>query len=248
MATSLADCDAMIEACRAAGTVLTVGHQRRWNPSYRAARDAIRAGAIGRLINGYAMWSTGRVGSVGTHYFDALNMVVDDTVAWVSGRLDPASQPQPQWPDILDPGGMGTLVYRNGARITVDAMEDTHSSYDVYLFGTRGQLHVLRDGREFRYWAHDEEVPARQMYSQGPPIPAREPPAAPTTPRPEDWQVGLEELLECIGGQREPASTGAHGRHALEVIAALHLSSRNNMQPVSLPLTGDAVQLDLKFR
>jgi hypothetical protein len=86
------------------------------------------------------------------------------------------------------------------------------------------------------------------MYSQGPPIPAREPPAAPTAPRPEDWQVGLQDLLECIDGQREPASTGAHGRHALEVIAALHLSSRNNMQPVSLPVTGDALQFDLKFR
>jgi predicted dehydrogenase len=249
MATSLADCDAMIDACRASGTILTVGHQRRWNPNYRVARRAIRDGAIGRLVNGYVMWSTGRLGSVGTHYFDALNMVIDDEVAWVSGRLDPASTPQPQWPDILDPGGMGTLVYRNGARIAVDAMEDTHTAFNMYHFGTKGQLHVLRDGREFRLWALDEEVPARQMYAQGTPLPQRELAVVPGgAPSSADWQAGLEELLACVDQQREPSSTAAHGRHALEVIAALHLSSRHNMQPVALPLRGEVARLDLKFR
>jgi predicted dehydrogenase len=211
-------------------------------------RDVLREGAIGRLISGHALWSSGRVGSVGTHYFDAINMLVDDQVAWVSGRLDPASQPQPQWPDILDPGGMATLVYQNGARITVDAMENTHSSFDVYLFGTKGQLHFLRDGREVQYWAFDEEVPARTRYSPSPPVPARAPPVTAAGPGPEDWQAGLQDLLSCIGQQRQPESTGGHGRHALEVIVALHESSRQSMQPIHLPLTGDAVQRDLRFR
>jgi predicted dehydrogenase len=249
MATSLADCDAMTEACRAAGAVLTVGHQRRWNPSYRAARDAIRAGAIGRPISGYVTWSSGRIGSVGTHFFDALNLVVDDEVAWVSGRLDPTSTPQPQWPDLLDPGGMGFLVYRNGLRVAVDAMDDVRSSFDIYLLGDKGRMHVLRDAAEFRYWARERAITPQEAYREQVPIPARELPGAPPGERLLGTELdGLRELLACIEQRREPSSTGAHGRHALEIIVALHLSSRDNMRPVHLPLAGDALHLDLRFR
>jgi predicted dehydrogenase len=250
MATSLADCDAMIAACREAGTVLTVGHQRRWSRSYAAARDAIRAGAIGRPINGSAAWSSARIGSVGTHYLDMLNMVVDDQVAWVSGRLDPTSRPQPRWPDILDPGAMGIIAYRNGLRVALDAMEDTCSHFDILLTGNKGKLHVLRDGAEFLYWARDAEVTPVEAYRSQGALQLRSLPGAPTGERTTAGteKEGLTELLDCIERRREPSSTGAHGRHALEVIAALHLSSRNNMQPVHLPLTGEAVQLDLKFR
>ena len=55
-------------------------------------------------------------------------------------------------------------------------------------------------------------------------------------------------MLECIGSGREPLSSATHGRHALEVIAALHHSSRSNMQPVSLPLAPEVAARDLKFR
>jgi predicted dehydrogenase len=249
MATSLADCDAMIAACREAGAVLTVGHQRRWNPYYQAARDAIRAGAIGKPINGYVSWSSARIGSVGTHFLDALNMVVDDEVAWVSGRLDSESKPQPQWPDILDPGAMGVVVYRGGLRVALDAMEDTCSSFDILLTGNKGQLHVLRDAAEYRYWARDAEVTSREAYRDQSALPPKELPGAPRGERVIGTEKeGLAELLACIEHKREPSSTGAHGRHALETIVAFHLSSRNNMQPVQLPLTGEAVQLDLRFR
>jgi predicted dehydrogenase len=250
MATRLADCDAMIAACREAGTVLTVGHQRRWSRSYAAARDAIRAGAIGRPINGSVAWSSARIGSVGTHFLDVLNMVVDDQVAWVSGRLDPASRPQPRWPDILDPGAMGLIVYRNGLRVALDAMEDTCSHFDILLTGNKGKLHVLRDAAEFHYWARDAEVTPLEAYRSQEALQPRELPGAPTGARTTAGTeaVGLAELLECIERRREPSSTGTHGRHALETIVALHLSSRQNMQPVHLPLTGEAAQLDLRFR
>jgi len=248
LATSLADCDAMIEACRASGTVLSVGHQRRWWPEYHAARDAIRAGDLGRLVHGYMYWSTGRVGSMGTHIFDALNIIVDDEVEWVSGRLDPTSEPWPQWPDLLDPGAMGFIVYRNGVRVAVDVMDDVRQPIDILLFGTRGRLHFLEDGAHIKYWARDEEPEG--PYDGFVPLPER-PFAAPPPPKDKSTHgtvEGLAELLDCIEQKREPSSTGAHGRHVMEIIVAFHLSSQDNMQPVRLPLTGEALQLDLRFR
>lgn len=47
MATTTADALAMITAAEQAGRLLTVFHQRRWDPDFRVIREAVRAGAIG---------------------------------------------------------------------------------------------------------------------------------------------------------------------------------------------------------
>ena len=49
MATSVGDCRRMIEACRKAGTVISVGYHQRFRESNRRVRDLIQAGAIGRV-------------------------------------------------------------------------------------------------------------------------------------------------------------------------------------------------------
>src|SRR4051794_606585 len=72
MACSLADADQMIADCEAAGTVLTIGHQRRWMEQIRRVRAAIKEGAIGRPTHGYVYWASGRIGTEGTHFLDAI--------------------------------------------------------------------------------------------------------------------------------------------------------------------------------
>ena len=49
MATTRADADAMVEAARAHGRVLLVGHMWRYRPEVIAFRDAIRAGRFGSV-------------------------------------------------------------------------------------------------------------------------------------------------------------------------------------------------------
>jgi len=49
MATSLACAQAMVEAARAAGTALVVGHSHSFDAPYRAARHLIASGSLGRL-------------------------------------------------------------------------------------------------------------------------------------------------------------------------------------------------------
>jgi UDP-N-acetylglucosamine 3-dehydrogenase len=54
MASSLADCDAIVAAAKAAPGFLMVGHICRFNPRYAAAKEAIAAGRIGRIVSLYA--------------------------------------------------------------------------------------------------------------------------------------------------------------------------------------------------
>ena len=51
MAVTLAEADAMIAAAQEAGRVLMIGHVRRFDPRYVAAKQALEAGEIGQLVH-----------------------------------------------------------------------------------------------------------------------------------------------------------------------------------------------------
>jgi hypothetical protein len=50
LALSLDDADAALDAVRKAGVILQVGHMRRYDPPYMAARSRIEAGEIGQVV------------------------------------------------------------------------------------------------------------------------------------------------------------------------------------------------------
>ena len=57
IAGTLAEADALCAAAKKNGVHLMVGHHRRHNPYINALRDAVRGGAIGKLIGVNAIWS-----------------------------------------------------------------------------------------------------------------------------------------------------------------------------------------------
>lgn len=108
MATSVADCDAMIDAASAAGKVLAVGFQQRFRKNNREAKRLIEAGALGDLMlahvamlpsmqpmladpgfaGGWAWWrdprSLGHVINAGPHAVDLLRWAFGVEVQTVS--------------------------------------------------------------------------------------------------------------------------------------------------------------------
>lgn len=56
MAISVAECDEMIRACKKAGVVLGIGHQRRWSAGVRGMKKVLSDGTLGRPIRFH--WST----------------------------------------------------------------------------------------------------------------------------------------------------------------------------------------------
>lgn len=59
MATSVADCDAMIEACREAGVYLGVIKSLRYRGGFSRAHDLLESGSLGtvEMIHFMALWS-----------------------------------------------------------------------------------------------------------------------------------------------------------------------------------------------
>ena len=91
-ARTLAEADAMLEACERAGTRVAVAH-RRANPYEQRARAMVEEGAIGELqsLRGQGKCDH-RSGAqdlmvLGTHMMDSMRYVAGSDVVWASGHV-----------------------------------------------------------------------------------------------------------------------------------------------------------------
>jgi predicted dehydrogenase len=88
MATSMAEVEAMTEACDRAGTKLVVSHQRRFTPGWEQARELVAAGTIGDVSTGHGRGVQGLL-NVGTHIIDGLLFIVGEPdPRWVMGAVE----------------------------------------------------------------------------------------------------------------------------------------------------------------
>jgi predicted dehydrogenase len=88
MALTLPEADRMNEAARAAGSILIVGHQRRFDSRYALARKLVADGAVGTLEEILAICN-GDLFSDGTHAIDLMRFLAGDApVNWVFGQID----------------------------------------------------------------------------------------------------------------------------------------------------------------
>ncbi|MEX2581609.1 MAG: Gfo/Idh/MocA family oxidoreductase [Verrucomicrobiales bacterium] len=78
MASTLADCDAIVEAAEAASGSFMVGHICRFNPRYAAAKQEIAAGKIGRIVSMYARRNL--PAWVGSTVLDKIGPIIGDGV------------------------------------------------------------------------------------------------------------------------------------------------------------------------
>jgi predicted dehydrogenase len=64
LALNRADAERSVAACREAGVVLGIGHERRFEPAMRAVRDLVNAGALGRIVHIEANFSHDKLAAV----------------------------------------------------------------------------------------------------------------------------------------------------------------------------------------
>jgi UDP-N-acetylglucosamine 3-dehydrogenase len=154
MASTLEDCDALVEAARAARGHFMVGHICRFNPRYAAAKAAIAEGRVGKILSMYARrnipaWVTeGLLDKIGPIIGDGVHDT--DLMLWYSGAKVVSVYAQTvdvrglKYPDV------GWTVYRfdSGA---VGVLENVWCLPDRTAFqidermevvGTEGSLHV----------------------------------------------------------------------------------------------------------
>ena len=220
LATRLSDADRMIEACAKNGTLLAVNHQRRWDPTFAAAREAIARGDIGDVYHVFARWPRGRMGNVGTHFLDLTHFLLDTTSVAVSGCTDQTGSPDCRGPEYHDPGAWGVVTMANGVRAFLDCSENITGPLDYRIGGAKGQLVSNGGAVDVQLWDG----------------------AAESLTVPEGGAVcmdrGVDELVECLDkGSKTSVSSGEDARAALEAIVGFHMSDKRGARTVELPLT-----------
>ena len=156
LALRRADAISMFHACRDAGVILAVGHNRRFWPSMRALRDIVASGELGAILhieghnsneNSQAVTSGWRLSSqespgggltgAGLHVLDAFVSMLGP-VRRVYAQLH---QREPG-PPPLDTAVM-MLDFVNGVTGTLSTVRATPLYFRVHVFGTRGSAEVL---------------------------------------------------------------------------------------------------------
>ena len=227
IATRLSDADRAISVCREHGTTLVVNHNRRWHPLWRSVRDEIHSGTIGEVYHAATYWPTGRLGNVGTHMFDALRMLLGAEAQAVSGTLDPVLYSDCRGPQYRDPAGWGILAFCTGAKAFINAPQAAKLPLMVRVVGSLGQVTLRSDNAWIELWAGSERVLS--------------------TPkdRPASLDLAVRNIVQCLTGSGQPASTGEDGLAALEIIIGFHVSDRLQGQWVPLPISGADRELEV---
>jgi len=122
IALDLASADAMIAACRASGTRLLIGHQRRFARQYVTAREAIASGRVGEIISVEAFGhprSSLLVDS--THTVDLVRSFLGDpSGAWVIGQID-AREHREAWGQQIEDCAVALVGFEGGGHLLLGA-------------------------------------------------------------------------------------------------------------------------------
>lgn len=224
MAPTWGEARRMVAACEAHGTQLTLNHQRRFAAPYRAARDFLRAGAIGPLRRlelrcpDLLDW--------GTHWFDMCHFYNDETPAeWVIGQVE-LRDGRTVFGVTLEGQGLSHVKFANGVHALVITGPDHGQEAQQRLIGAEGVVEVAVDGGPaLRVWGRGqagwEAVALPDARSDLDVIPD-----------------GVVDLVDALRAGREPELSGRRALRATELSFATYASSRRRGR-IDLPLTGD---------
>ena len=154
LAQSVADAARAASACERAGVALQVGYNRRFDENFRAARDAVEDGRIGRpwLLRissrdpepppaEYLPLSGGLFLDTTSHDFDLARFVVGAEIVELTATAASLADPHSQEFGDVDTSVV-TLVFANGAIGAIDNCRVSAYGYDqrVEVHGSRGMV------------------------------------------------------------------------------------------------------------
>ena len=228
MAVSVAECEAMIAACKAANRKLMIGYRCHFEPYNLEAMRLARAGVAGktryvRSEHGFVQgdpskWRLKRALSGGGSLMDmgiyslqaARYMTGEEPIAVTARESTDRSDPRfHEVEDIID----WTLEFPSGAIGSCQSMYSANQNH-VLLMGDKGRIElepatrydgnhmwIGRDGREH------EITP-------------------PPGPRPTQFAGQLDHFSDCVVSGREPIVSGEEGLRDMRIIEAIYRSAR----------------------
>lgn len=229
MAVSVAECEAMIAACKAANRKLMIGYRCHFEPFNLEAMRLARTGAAGKIRyvrseHGFTQrdpskWRLNRALAGGGSLMDmgiyslqaARYMTGEEPIAVTARESTDRRDPRfTQVEDILD----WTLEFPSGAIASCQSMYSANQNH-ILLMGDAGRVELepatRYDGN--RMWT-GKDGREREITSP-PPGPAK-----------TQFAGQLDHLAECVRTGREPIVSGNEGLRDMRIVEAIYRSAR----------------------
>lgn len=170
MATTLSDCEAMVEASEKSGKLLMIGHNQRFSASNHVAQELILKGEIGDVLSfqsnfghaGPEEWTGssnpwffdknqavfGAIADLGIHKIDVLHFLTGQTTLEVTAMVETLHKTFPDGkPITVDDNAICLLRLSGGAVGTVRASWTFYGKEDnsTRIYGTKGVLRIDDD-------------------------------------------------------------------------------------------------------
>jgi len=260
MAPSVADCDAMIQAAKESGKMLSVISQNRWRDDVAGLKAVIDSGLLGpiaslqvdsawwRGLPYYDLWWRGTWESEGggptlnhaIHHLDLVAWLMGGTPSKVTSVMTNAWHDNSEVEDLA----VAVLTYPR-ALATVTASVVHHGEKQRFIIQGRDAAVEIP-------WAVTSEVTQPNGFPYNESDAAREQQIADLhaslPPLPFTAHAGqIGDVLDALDAGREPAVTGADGKRIIEIVQAIYRAAIEE-RTVSLPMaegddwyTGDAL-------
>ena len=230
MAVSLAECDRMIDVCRANGSRLAINHQRRFMEWYTEPKRIIESETFGGLSSVTVIAGNGGMAMQGTHYFEMFRQMVSEEPVEVSAWFSPDRVPNPRGPQFEDPAGTIRFTTRSGKRFYMDIGSDQGHGMKVIYAGLYGQIVVDEVAGQMYVSLRQEDnrnLPTTRIATPSVdsviPVPPAE--SLDTTP--------TRDVLHALTSD-STAPSGEDGRMAIEVLVAAFVSHESGHRLVRL--------------
>ena len=234
LALSLGEADAILAACERAGCHLVVCHQRRFEARYVKAKDLLGSGAIGE-VTFLRTWS-GDIFEGADHVVDLMRLLLDDAaVCRVAGQVEFSDPPAQLYGHLSERAGLGHIVFDSGASglLCTSALAPEELLYGFSIVGSEGVLEisgmnhpapswVRLKGRGHAEWQH-LEVPNSLVAAPSEGLLAR---GSIEYFWLDCWQRLMESALRTAETGEPGPCSGDSARAGLEVLIAMHASSR----------------------
>ncbi len=220
MANNVADCDAMIAACKAARVKLSIGYRLHFDPFHEELRRLVRTQEFGPFMNlsggfaftmGNAQWRAekklaggGPLMDLGVYVLQEACMAAGAVPVAITARELPKKRPE-FFRDVEE-SLVWTMEFANGARC------EAYTSYN----DNRNDFRAEAKGGWFEIGPAYSYRGLRAATSRGPVV---------ATPLASQQALQIDDFARCINEGRESRVPGEMGRRDLVMVEAIYASA-----------------------
>jgi predicted dehydrogenase len=228
MATSLADCDAMIEACRKFGAKLAVNHQMRFMDQYTEPKKMLESDKFGGLSSITVVAGNFGLAMNGSHYFEMFRYMTGEAPKYVSAWFADEKVPNPRGAEFEDRAGSVRIVSGSGKRFYLETSADQGHGIQVIYAAKFGQIIVDELAGKMRILFREEQYRDLPTTRYGMPAVVSE-----SNIKPADAVAPSRAVLEALLNDGD-VPTGEDGRLAVAALVAAYVSNENGHSAVDI--------------